>query len=121
MLRSPYLALAALLAFLPWTTLADPKVVSMNFVKTKSPTGTRTRIQRRQDNTILTVLENKDDLQYLANITLGTPPQRFVVQLDTGSSDLWVPSVRSTLCRVADCSDTGSCKILDAPVIQDLR
>ena len=50
----------------------------------------RGTIQREEENVILHDLKNA---QYYGTLKVGTPPQEFEVIFDSGSSDLWVPSL----------------------------
>ncbi|KAH8555913.1 aspartic peptidase domain-containing protein [Umbelopsis sp. PMI_123] len=56
-------------------------------------------LSKRNINT--QTLYNELPIGYIIDVDIGTPPQHFTLHVDTGSSDLWVPS--------SDCTTTAGC------------
>ncbi|KID97205.1 Peptidase A1, partial [Metarhizium majus ARSEF 297] len=77
-------------------------------------------LERRQDTngTVVASPPYKFDREYLAEIEVGTPPQKLLLDFDTGSSDLWVfstetPSAQSTGHTVWNVTASSTAKKLD--------
>ncbi|KAI0548887.1 aspartic peptidase domain-containing protein [Xylaria curta] len=69
------------------------------------------RLRRRAGATVEEQITN--DLMhggYFASCTVGTPAQKVTLQLDTGSSDIWVPASTSSICQKST-SQGGGCTL----------
>lgn len=94
------LATGALLA-----SHAHAQVVQWDIAKDARPAA---RLRKRQDKTFEETISN-DRMRggYFASVSMGSPPQKLTLQLDTGSSDIWVPSSNAKVCT-APSSSAGS-------------
>jgi hypothetical protein len=74
-------------------------------------------LARRSKTTYEEVISNdRSQGGYFTDVTIGNPPQNITLQLDTGSSDVWVPWNCANICEEDDHGRAGcpfgSCKTM---------
>jgi hypothetical protein len=102
-MKAAFLSAACLLAVaeasaIPGGKQVVPGVVAFDIRRTGEVSPLRKR-----DTNLVTLANNRSYGGYLTTVQLGTPPQSLTLHVDTGSSDTWVPSTRSNLCRAGEC------------------
>ena len=84
-------------------TAATPKVVQMQMAKSK-----RSMLQKR-DPFAVNLGNLRSSGLYYVNASIGTPPQIVQLQIDTGSSDVWMFGPGSCDSSTSKCIG-GACK-----------
>ncbi|KAK7961852.1 uncharacterized protein PG986_002677 [Apiospora aurea] len=79
-------------------SIAHAQVVQFDIAK-KTTQPNRQRLSKREATTYEeTITNEKQRGGYFATVSVGSPAQKLTLQLDTGSSDIWVPSSSSSVC-----------------------
>jgi hypothetical protein len=64
---------------------------------------------RKRFSTYTEVINNEESLGgYFATVSVGSPAQNLTLQLDTGSSDIWVPSSSASICETSNSRSSSS-------------
>ena len=70
--------------------VSSPKIVSLDFTREVSSAARGAGGLRRRKAVNADLHNAQGDLLYLVNVTVGSSAQPFSLQIDTGSSDIWV-------------------------------
>ncbi len=100
---TPSVLLAALATGLAAASASD--FLQLDFTKKAIHADGGIHQKRSVDVSLINSKTPLNQLQYWVNVTVGTPSQKLALQLDTGSSDMWILSTEAQTCKQGYCTN----------------